>query len=46
MMWKCDLPAQKSSPRRISVDSSAGTNRDKVNIASERAKATGYARYL
>ena len=32
--------------RRISVVSSAGTTRDSVNMARQRARARGAARYL
>ena len=34
-------PAQKSRPSRISVESSAGTSSDRVNIAIDKASATG-----
>ena len=36
------LPAQNSKPSSISVESSEGTIRDKVNIASDNARAMGY----
>ena len=41
-----DLPAQKRTLSRISVLSSAGTIRDSVSMARDRASAIGKARYL
>ena len=47
-MWKVDgsKPAQKSTERRISVVSSAGTAKERVNMAKHRSRARGAAMYL
>ena len=47
-IWKVDgsKPAQKSTERRISVVSSAGTAKERVNMARHKSKARGAAMYL
>ena len=39
-------PAQKRTERRISVVSSAGTAKERVNMAKHRSRARGAAMYL